>query len=107
MIDDGGHQPHQMLTTTQSVWPRLSQGGIMAVEDILGTKYLHSFFMPVANYYGARSHEIASIHIYPLVLVAEKLAPWSTLGPQSPIPIQVTTLEEVTQAIQTSAPGSK
>jgi hypothetical protein len=39
VIDDGGHEPDQQLTSLLTLWPHVSPGGIYAVEDI-HTSYL-------------------------------------------------------------------
>jgi cephalosporin hydroxylase len=39
VIDDGGHLPHQQLTTLHLLWPAVCPGGLYVVEDI-HTSYL-------------------------------------------------------------------
>ena len=36
LVDDGGHQPPQQLTTLRGVWPHLALGGVLLFEDVLG-----------------------------------------------------------------------
>jgi len=74
LVDDGGHESHQMLTTLAEVFYRLQPGGFIALEDIHGQHYVPSFFAPTANYLGymAEKGEVESIHVYPYLLVVKK-----------------------------------
>jgi len=111
LLDDGGHQAHQMQTTTQQVWPRINPGGILAIEDIVGAHYLQDFFLPAAQFYGgAGNAELQSLHLYPLVLIAEKKGPnKAVLDPSTwgGVVTTVSTLEELTPAINVAAAGSR
>ncbi len=40
IVDDGGHQMHQQITSFQSLWPHLADGGFYVVEDT------HSSYWP-------------------------------------------------------------
>lgn len=74
LVDDGGHEPHQMLTTFLEVFYRLQPGGSVAIEDIHGGHYVQSFFTPVANYLGHMHNrgKVQSVHVYPFLLIAQK-----------------------------------
>jgi len=72
LVDDGAHASVTMLTTSTSAWPHLSPGGVLAIEDINGAYHLDGFLLPVAKFYGGQGTTVASIHMYPLVLIAEK-----------------------------------
>jgi hypothetical protein len=74
LVDDGGHEPHQMLTTFLEVFYRLQPGGSVAIEDIHGAHYVQSFFTPVANYLGHMQNrgKLHSVHVYPFLLIAQK-----------------------------------
>jgi len=74
LIDDGGHEPHQMLETLRQVFPKLNPGGFISIEDIHGQHYLESFFKPTAAYlaYVASHDMVASVHVYPFVLIAQR-----------------------------------
>lgn len=74
LVDDGGHESHQMLTTLAEVFYRLQPGGVIALEDIHGQHYVPSFFTPAANYlaYMAEKGDVESIHVYPYLLVVQK-----------------------------------
>lgn len=80
LVDDGGHEPHQMLTTTLEVFWKLQPGGSIAIEDIHGEHYVQSFFTPVANYFGHMNNKgkLDSVHVYPFLLIAQR-AGWSTV----------------------------
>lgn len=74
VVDDGGHQAHQMLTTFLQVLPHLTPGGSIATEDIHGQNddYLSKFLLPAADHLGVISTSISSVHIYPFVLLVRK-----------------------------------
>jgi hypothetical protein len=77
LVDDGGHEPHQMLTTLAEVFYRLQPGGFIAIEDIHGQHYVQSFFTAAGNYLGYKASEeggkeLASVHVYPFLLIAHK-----------------------------------
>lgn len=71
LVDDGGHEPSQMLTTMVSVWPHVNPGGFLVIEDIHGPRYLDGFFRPAANFL-AKSKEIDSLHVYPYMFFIQK-----------------------------------
>lgn len=72
LVDDGGHEAHQMVTTFNSVFPRLNPGGYVAIEDIHGAHYLESFFKPTAQFLEAHRNQVASIHVYPFLLMVKR-----------------------------------
>jgi hypothetical protein len=98
IIDDGGHQTEQQIVTLEEMLPHVSPGGVFACEDIGGD--LNGFYAYVAGL-GAHLNEldsglmsvlaggavgesdltteasafqsaIASIHLYPFIVVIEK-----------------------------------
>lgn len=74
LVDDGGHEPHQMRVTLVEVFNRLQPGGFIALEDIHGQHYVKTFFTPAANYLGymAKNGQVASVHVYPFLLIVHK-----------------------------------
>lgn len=74
LIDDGGHEPQQMLTTLTQVFPRLNSGGSIAIEDIHGISYVQSFFAPAATFIAQESAkgQVDSVHLYPFLLLVKK-----------------------------------
>jgi cephalosporin hydroxylase len=74
LIDDGGHESHQMLVTLMQTFGHLTPGGVIAIEDIHGPSYVESFFVPSARFLGQMSAvgQLASVHVYPFVLLATK-----------------------------------
>jgi len=84
LVDDGGHEAHQMLTTLKMTFPHIHPGGYALIEDITGAWYLDSFFKPAAAFISDNSHLglVDSVHIYPLVVVVRKggFAPNSVLA---------------------------
>jgi len=74
IVDDGGHEPIQMLTTLQASFAHLKPGGYAFIEDIAGTWYLDPMFKPAATFISqmAPINLIASVHLYPLVLLVRK-----------------------------------
>jgi cephalosporin hydroxylase len=73
LVDDGGHESHQMLVTLQSAFPHMTPGGMIAIEDIHGQDYIQSFFTPAAHFLGqqAAAGLLDSVHVYPYLLVAQ------------------------------------
>jgi len=113
LVDDGGHTAPLMLTTTEEVWPRLTAGGVLAIEDVHGAHYLESFFKPVAQFYGGVAHaDLASLHIYPFLLVAQKVGGAVPAFDPSVTPgaaIQATgisTMQEIPAAVHNAPAGS-
>jgi hypothetical protein len=86
VIDDGGHQAEQQITSLRWLLPRIAPGGVYICEDIEGEWHqTHSFIdglcrplsEPLAGTlkgFSARPvhQQIASIHRYPMVAVVEK-----------------------------------
>jgi cephalosporin hydroxylase len=74
LVDDGGHESHQMLVTVQETWIHTNPGGFVSIEDIHGGQYVDSFFRPVAGYFGHQGSQgaVHSIHMYPFLLIAQK-----------------------------------
>lgn len=75
LVDDGGHQAFQMLTTLTSAFPHVNPGGVHLIEDIHGQNedYLTNLFNPAATFLASQAANIASIHIYPFVFAVQKL----------------------------------
>jgi hypothetical protein len=74
LVDDGGHEAHQMLTTLQSGYPHIHPGGFLLVEDIMNPHLLSTFWEPAASFISLEAWHgrVESVHIYPLVLVVRK-----------------------------------
>jgi len=74
LVDDGGHEPHQMMVTLQSVFDNLTPGGLIAIEDIHGEHYVDSFFVPAAGYLAAKAQwgQLSSVHMFPFLLIAKR-----------------------------------
>jgi len=82
VIDDGGHQPHQQITSLRCLLPHMAMGGVYICEDISGPFHqFHSFVdgmtRPLSQVPEARPplpvhQQIASVHQYPLLTVVEK-----------------------------------
>lgn len=93
IIDDGGHKPHQQITTLEEVFPYLRSGGIYLCEDVTSrgnvfaayiaqlTDHLNAYDWE-ADYEDTERRIIAhptsfqrtvnSIHVYPFVAVLER-----------------------------------
>jgi len=74
LVDDGGHEPQQMLITLQESFPRMNPGGSVVIEDIHGTHYTDSFFTPAATFL-AQQYTVGnldSVHVYPFLLIAKR-----------------------------------
>jgi hypothetical protein len=88
LIDDGGHTPEQQMTTLEEMLPHLQPGGVFICEDVHGNPNGFSYFvaalcaeMHAAKFDGRSSSKvsafqssIASIHIYPFMVIIEKTA---------------------------------
>lgn len=74
LVDDGGHEPHQMMVTLQSSFDYITPGGAIAIEDIHGVSYVESFFVPAAQFLGLRSQygQVQSVHVYPFLLMVHR-----------------------------------
>jgi len=77
IIDDGGHQAHQMLVTFQQTLTHLKPGGMLLTEDIhnQNENYLANFLNPAADYveqFQKSGGNLVGVHMYPFVLVVEK-----------------------------------
>lgn len=74
LVDDGGHEPHQMRVTLVEVFNRIEPGGFVAIEDIHGRSYVDSFFLPTAQYLAHQATEgnLHSVHVYPYLMIAHK-----------------------------------
>lgn len=105
LVDDGGHEPHQMLTTLQSAWPHINPGGFVSIEDIHGAqsngKYFHSFFVPTAQFLGAEASKntLDSVHVYPFVVIAQKAGNAAPLQ-FSGAPVYVSEFQQIWDAIR-------
>lgn len=74
IVDDGGHQPYQMLTTLQQSFAHTNPGGVHLIEDICGMNgdYLTGLFNPAAELLGSASGQVAAVHLYPFIFVVQK-----------------------------------
>jgi len=103
LLDDGGHQPTQMGTTLHLSFPHMKPGGIIAIEDIFGPHYLQQFLFPAAQSIGAwnAQWQVASVHIYPGVLIVHKAgaAAGRPTGPAPVAAVQVTDFPQLWAAV--------
>lgn len=112
LVDDGGHEPHQMFQTLISPWPHIQPEGQIAIEDIHGEHYLDSFFKPVAWHIGTQwSGTVDSVHVYPFLLIVKKVGkrddlPVNQLDFSHLHSVQVADLPTLGAAIQQN-PGSQ
>ncbi len=90
VIDDGGHEIDQQITTLEALLPRLSPGGVYVCEDIAGIHNpMHDYLAGMLRHLDAwnapdrlESRTIAtpfqalvqSVHRYPYLLVIERSA---------------------------------
>lgn len=95
VIDDGGHEAHQQITSLRCLLPRMAMGGVYICEDIISPfSQFHSFADGMARqlsdlrFRGPQPgsdvrtdvtaptqpvhHQIASLHHYPMLTVIEK-----------------------------------
>jgi len=83
LIDDGGHQAHQMGITLHRAFPHMNPGGFIAVEDIHGRHYTQSFFYPAAQSISSwhAKGEVEWVSVLPFELILKKAG-----GTASPVP---------------------
>lgn len=89
LIDDGGHEAHQQITTMEEILPHLNYGGVYICEDIHGAQqgfvgYLQQLVQsmneiiaaPDTELMGWRAtplqRDVHSLHVYPYVAVIER-----------------------------------
>lgn len=85
LLDDGGHQSHQMLTTLQQALPHIKPGGVHMIEDIHGQNedYLANLFYPAAELLASKAPTIAGVHMYPFVAAIQTAG--GTFVPPAPV----------------------
>jgi len=73
LVDDGGHQAHQVLQTLTSTYPNINPGGYHIVEDI-PSSHLWGFFKPASTFLAGfgDSGMLESVHLYPYMMVMHK-----------------------------------
>jgi len=79
LIDDGGHTEEQQIATLGIMLPRISPGGVYITEDIhesdnpfwQSLKFAH-LQSPAGKHYKGLHGLVASVHIYPYLLVIER-----------------------------------
>jgi hypothetical protein len=84
LIDDGGHLPHQQMTTLEAMLPHIRPGGVYVCEDVQGESnafhtYVDVLTRPLSNFIGLGpvapsplQEHVASVHRYPQAVVIEK-----------------------------------
>lgn len=91
LIDDGGHEAHQMGVTLYHAFNHLNPGGFVAIEDIHGRHYTQSFYQPAAQaiHTWHAQTQVESVHLYPFLLIVKKTTPG--MVPQAPYASAVVT----------------
>lgn len=89
IVDDGGHQAYQQEATFEALFDHLAPGGVYICEDIHGRFQAFGYYLmglatglhamlpsslPLSNPSTALQSQIASVHVYPYIVVIEKLA---------------------------------
>jgi hypothetical protein len=80
VIDDGGHLPHQQITTLTCLLPHVSPGGVYICEDVAGITHPYHSYVDTLTRLLYRVYErptrvqqhIGSVHRYPQLIVIEK-----------------------------------
>jgi hypothetical protein len=84
IVDDGGHTPRQQQVSLEEMLPHLRAGGVYICEDIHSegnafsayvsglVDQLHAWRSGTRNATSAIQAAIASVHVYPYVVVIEK-----------------------------------
>lgn len=94
LIDDGGHEAHQMEVTLRRAFPHMNPGGFIAIEDIHGRHYTQSFFYPAAKSISAwnAQGQVEWISVVPFELMVKKAG-----GPATPVPPVAATVSDFPQ----------
>ena len=93
-MDDGGHEPEKQIVSLEELLPHLRPGGVYCCEDVTGTlnrfaSYVHGAAHKLNDYARIESNtevterrlvcpassfqsRVASIHLYPFVVVIER-----------------------------------
>merc|ERR1719453_2216485 len=102
-----------MLTTLTSVFPHISSGGYILIEDMVNSYLLNTFFQPAATYLAQQAEQgfIETIHLYPMVLVVHKCCsqPGQAFAKSlsaAKKKVQVSTFHDMWTAINTVEPGT-
>lgn len=110
LIDDGGHEPNQMLVTLEQGLNHVSPGGFVVIEDIHGGHYVDSFFRPAAKLIASQVQRgrVDAVHVYPFLLVTQAAGYSVSLGTRSElsfhgVPMYVSNFEELWRAVQATA----
>jgi len=110
LIDDGGHQAHQVLQTLYSTYPNINPGGYHIVEDI-PSSHLWGFFKPASAFLAGFGDQglLESVHLYPYMMTMKKSG--SAVPTQGQMKFigaktDVTDFTTMWTAINTVAPGS-
>jgi len=76
LVDDGGHQAHQMGVTFHVSFPHINPGGYIATEDIFVHDQL-PFLLNAATSIGwwHGQGQVESTHLYPGVFLLKKISP--------------------------------
>ena len=104
VIDDGGHEAHQQITTMEALLPHLRPNGVFLCEDIIkGNRFFNyicefTYYLNAANDWHSNEqdpenrlratptslqHVIHSVHFYPFVVVIERRAePLNLIAPK-------------------------
>lgn len=100
LIDDGGHQGFQMLTTLRQL-PHIAPGGVHLIEDIHGTNenYMTSLFNPGADFLASQGDQVAAVHIYPFVMVVQKAGGSYVPPPPAVAAVTVATVDQLMQTL--------
>jgi hypothetical protein len=81
---EGGHLPHQQMTTLEAMLPHIRPGGVYVCEDVQGESnafhtYVDVLTRPLSNFIGLGpvapsplQEHVASVHRYPQAVVIEK-----------------------------------
>lgn len=73
LVDDGGHQAHQMGMTFHRAFEHINAGGFIASEDIFIKEQL-PFLYNTAKSIGWWHGQVESAHLYPGVFMVKKMA---------------------------------
>jgi len=71
LVDDGGHEAHQMSVTFRRSFDHLNSGGFVATEDVF-RKDQWQFLYDATKSIGVWKDQVESVHMYPGVFLLQK-----------------------------------
>jgi len=72
LVDQAGFQPELMFSNLQATFDNVAPGGMLAMENLHGDRFLSSFWQPAAQHLGDMEADVFSVHVYPYMFIAQR-----------------------------------